>query len=103
MHLPFVIQGPFAFRQDAKLGSFPLVISKKKHICHDRICNQHSLVSLRNNSVKGQQANNWIRMDSVDGKYRKFLLLLWLGSGEQIMNNEASSANAEKFLKYAVP
>lgn len=41
------------------------LVRKNRDICQDRICNQHSPVSLRNNSVKGQQPNNQIRMDSV--------------------------------------
>lgn len=47
MHLPSVIQGP--------LLSGKLLISSKKNrdICRDRTCNQHCLVSLRNNSTKG--------------------------------------------------
>lgn len=102
MHHPFVIQGPFAFRQDAKLGSCLLMISKKKqrHLSGQDL--QPTLSCQFEKQLRKGTATQQPDQNGQCYEYRKFLLLLWLGSGEKATSNEATSANAEMSLQYVM-
>lgn len=96
MHLCFVIQGLFAFRQDTELGSCLVMIYKKKKTEMSVRTKLATTLPCQfaKQLCKGIECNDWTRMDSVMNKEQ-----FCCGGG---LEKRHKCVNAETCLQYAV-